>query len=235
MADKSQAAAPEKSQDAPSGRRKLPGWLVPDTATQALAVAGVLAYGVTYLGCVLFYGPFGIEPTDVGLGYADVLAQAAVYVGLLFAGGLLVGGAVVLVARFLGAKWEARVRGGSLTPRDVLIAWILGAVIVVLFVLVPMVAGALLDSSRAQRGEAVSGTAFVDFGVGMLPWSDVEVAHVTWTGTGNPPVLPDCVIRLGEASNVEVLYDPVTKETLRLPQASVTVRVRPDAKPCPSK
>src|SRR5215218_8488893 len=218
-----------------SGRRVLPAWLVPETTTQTLAVAGVVAYGVTYLGCVLFYGPFGVEPADVGLGYADVLAQAAVFVGLLFAGGLLVGGAVVVVARLLGAEWEARVRGGGPTRRGVLIAWSLGAVIVVSVVLVPVLVGALLDSARAQRGEAVSGTAFIDFGVDLLPWSDAEVADVTWTGTGKPPALPDCVIRLGEAQNVEVLYDPVAEETLRLPQASVTVRIRPDAKPCPSK
>jgi hypothetical protein len=210
-------------------------WLVPETTTQTLAVAGILAYGLTYLGCVLFYGPFGIEPADVGLGYADVLAQAAVFVVLLFVGGLLVAGAVVLVARAFGAEWEKRVRGGKgLTPRGVLITRTLGAVVVVAVVLVPVLVGALLDSARAQRGEAVSGTAFIDFGVDLLPWSDAEVANVTWTGTGKPPALPDCVIRLGEAANVEVVYDPVADETLRLPQASVTVRIRPNAKPCPS-
>ena len=93
--------------------------------------------------------------------------------------------------------------------------------------------GALLDSARAQRGEAVGGTAFVDVGLDLQPWSDARVAKVTWTGTGTAPTLPDCVIRRGEASNVEVLYDPVERETLRLPQASVTVTIRPDIAACP--
>ena len=98
---------------------------------------------------------------------------------------------------------------------------------------VVVITSAAIDSAQAKRGEAVGYKGLL--GLDLLPWSDTEVAAVTWTGTGTAPVLPGCVIRLGEAASVEVLYDPYSKQTLRLPAASVTVTIKPRAEKCPAE
>jgi hypothetical protein len=68
--------------------------------------------------------------------------------------------------------------------------------------------------------------------MGLLPWDDAETATVRWTAAGNVLPLPTCVIRLGEAVGVEILYDPDAKETLRLPQASIAVVIKAQSHGC---
>jgi hypothetical protein len=43
----------------------------------ALTLAGLILYGVALLGYRAFYGRLGIEPEEAGLGYTQILAQAA--------------------------------------------------------------------------------------------------------------------------------------------------------------
>src|SRR4051794_7969021 len=61
------------------GEQSLVRRLTRAGVTEVLALAGLVVYGVTYTACVIVYGAFGVEPADVGLGYADVIGQAAVY------------------------------------------------------------------------------------------------------------------------------------------------------------
>jgi hypothetical protein len=46
-------------------------------ALSAVSLAGLILYGVALLGYRAFYGRFGIEPEEAGLGYNQILAQAA--------------------------------------------------------------------------------------------------------------------------------------------------------------
>src|SRR5215210_1110531 len=82
-----------------------PRWLVPKTFTEAAALAAILAYGVTYFACVRFYSPLGVKPADVGLGYTDILAQAALYLAWIIGLAVLVG--------YLGVKTLASWRDVS--------------------------------------------------------------------------------------------------------------------------
>jgi hypothetical protein len=43
----------------------------------AISLAGLILYGVALLGYRAFYGGLGIEPEEAGLGYPQILAQAA--------------------------------------------------------------------------------------------------------------------------------------------------------------
>jgi hypothetical protein len=84
-----------------------------------------------------------------------------------------------------------------------------------------------LDVRRIQDGKAAAGVLF------LLPWSESTVADVRWTDAGaHPAILPHCVIRLGEAAGIEVLYDPSASTTLRVPQSSVAVVLRPRSATC---
>jgi hypothetical protein len=186
--------------------------ITPRSLPEVLAVAGALTYGVTYLACALFYEPLGVEPADVGLSYADLLAQSAVYLGIVFA---LPAGYTAFLSSMGWLKKPGR-------------AWA-GVGVLGLLTVFTLITSGMAGSIEVRDGKE----PFDAFGVGLLPWSDTGVARVRWTGTtqGRPP-LPRCVIRLGESAGTEVLYDPDTSTTLRLPQSSVAVTIRPDAAGC---
>lgn len=177
---------------------------------EALAVTGAAAYGATYLGCIIFYGPFGVEPADIGLGYAELLGQAAVYLALL---------AATMVPLALLAVPSASDRAGTAIAFGIALA---------ITVIVALIGSAILGSSRVKDGKAPGG----QLGLDVLPWNDAQVAAVRWIGSGTPPPLPRCVVRLGESAGTEVLYDPATETTLRLPQSSVVVTIKPEEDPC---
>ena len=70
---------PKSPEPAAEPKSTEPAAWTPKSVAELLAITSLFAYGVTYLACVLFYGPLGAEPSDVGLGYAEILAQAAVF------------------------------------------------------------------------------------------------------------------------------------------------------------
>jgi hypothetical protein len=227
---------------------KLPPWLVPKNLAEVLAVAGAATYAVTYVACVIFYAPLGVEPSDVGLGYAEVLAQAAVYLGVLVGVGLVSWYVGTVATRAMDAiDWwwasraaapRARPRSGPRMSRS---ANALGRphilpparmsskfAVLLLFVL----AVSVLATAAVDRGKVKSGQSPV-FGGALFPWGDTEVAHLRWVdASAFATRLPRCVIRLGEAAGTEVLYDPRSSATLRLPQSALAVEIRPDAEGC---
>jgi hypothetical protein len=190
-------------------------WLIPRSLPEGLALAGVLGYGITYFACAVFYGPLGIEPADVGLGYADLLAQTAVYLAAAFTFPVLILAVPMLVLPGARSRWA---------PAWPKLAWIL-AVVGFLVVNLTLLGWAFIDRGRIEDGKPAAGVLY------LLPWSDSVVAHVSWTDAGGP-ALPSCVIRLGETEGTEVLYDPEGSRTIRVPQSGVAVTIRPRSGGC---
>jgi hypothetical protein len=69
-----------------------------------------------------------------------------------------------------------------------------------------------------------------------FPWSG-EVAEVSWARSSEPhPLpLPSCVLYLGAANGVTVLYDHAQHRTWRVPSSDLIVRGAPAANKCPLK
>jgi hypothetical protein len=75
--------------------RRVARWCVEHWQV-AITITGLITYGYLRLSYDLFYGTFGLRPEDVGLGYADVLAQTVL--------GLIV---FLTVWAVLGMIWTA--------------------------------------------------------------------------------------------------------------------------------
>lgn len=79
-----------------------------------LATAGIFLYVILRLGYSTFYQPLGVSPEDLGFGYLDILAQAAVgfvVLAVVFAIALLLIGAefavlVVVCVAFVKTLWS---------------------------------------------------------------------------------------------------------------------------------
>jgi hypothetical protein len=199
-----------------------PAWLTPRNLPEVLALVGALGYGCTYFACVLFYGPFGVDPGEVGLGYAEILGQTAVYLVFAFA----VPACVVGIPALLRDRARSRTPGWS--PASRVVAWralLAGALVVNL----GLVGWAIVDRARVRSGRSTVGVLF------LLPWSEATVGHLRSSdATSGPPV---CVVRLGGTAGTDVVYDPNTKATMRLAQAAVVLptnrawRCRRNARP----
>src|SRR4051812_13661890 len=189
-------------------------WLKQRSLTELLALAGVFAYGVTFLACVTFYGSFGVEPSDVGLGYTEMLAQAGVFLALF--------GAPPLFATLVWRSENRRSRHYHLITG----VGVIGPVVLVGFL-------SLYSAARAASRVVERGEVPPDI-LGLLPWDDVEIAGVRWLKDADAGriALPRCVVRLGEASGTEVFYDPRGSRTIRIPQSAVVVTIRHQAERC---
>jgi hypothetical protein len=100
--------------DQPRWRHLLAG------LSSLLLLLGVLFYGMLSMVYARFYEPLGVDPADVGLGYASVLSHAVSYIALVLVmvGAFILG--VTVAAVFLGlttATWKAIRQEGFLTPR----------------------------------------------------------------------------------------------------------------------
>jgi hypothetical protein len=177
----------------------------------------------------MFYGRFGVEPGDVGLGYADLLGQAAVFLAAavvaVFAVAVLTAAVLAAVAeqpsskRFVRAFRNELARVRASRPRRVFVL-----AITLAFVLGYLVVESLWQSSAIRTGETPTGLSV------LLPWSDPVAAHVVWAdGNAARPALPaNCLIRLGEGQGTEIFYDHRSHETLRLPQGEIKVTISPE-------
>jgi hypothetical protein len=202
---------------------------MPRHVGETLALVSVVSYGVVYVVAAQFYGALGLKPAEVGLDYANLLAQTAVYLGLV-----CVPGVVGYALGFYLAKAhpKAAMLASSQTERRARIfGTIIGLVCGALTVFPALLLGAGAASDDVKEGRA-PGPVFL--GLHLSPWSTAQVARIEWTGASPGPSIPDCAIRLGATAGTEVLYDPQAQVTLRLPQASVAASVDPDAKECAS-
>lgn len=108
----------------------------------------------TYFACVLFYGPFGVDPADVGLGYAEVLGQTAVY--LVFAFGLPA--CVIGIVGVLRQRARSKSPGWSPPSRASVWRALLAGVLVVNL---GLIGWAIVDRARVRSGRSTVGVLFL--------------------------------------------------------------------------
>jgi hypothetical protein len=205
------------------------GW-IGEHPVPAATIAGGVTYAVVRVSLARFYGRFGVEPEEVGLGYADVLVRtvfglALTYV-LLFVAGFLVLAMLVGIAGKGGplARYEDR---AAQWAGPAFIAWLI-VVLPVLLVLLPFRAEALADdivagtAVRPFRLEEYRG----DLSLGNPFGIRAEFVTVEALDGTVPPLLKNCdctLIYLGRSSGIAVLYDVTHRRTLRLPDAELVI------------
>ena len=200
-------------------RSGLGKWIA-ENPLPAVSIAGALVYGAMRISYVGFYGEFGLDPEDVGIGYAATLSRALP--GVLFWAAVLVlipGVVLVAIAWYVDRSgWRHTIR--RLAPRLAV-----GA-IVLLLLLTPFDAQrAALAVKRGEELRAPSG--LVSRGTFRDPLGfTVREVEVEWVGgeASSRTELGRPLMLLGSDSDVYYVYDVQFERTLRLPRSLVVVR-----------
>jgi hypothetical protein len=85
-----------------------------------VGLAGALAYGALNVAATIFYEALGVTPSDVGLGYGELLARVAV-IGAIVGATALVGVLVVGVVVHFGVRWHGLPSSGRRTRMKLLL------------------------------------------------------------------------------------------------------------------
>ena len=203
----------------PTGAKRLVEQLL-DIKT-LLLLFGLLQFGLLHLVVARFYDRFGLSPSDLGLGYLDLLTQAGV-------------AEVLIVIASAGSAMIAWYTTGGV-PRVVRIAV---ACLVVVFMTTALerelIRAASKGAEQVVNGESIGQTLF-GLNVQVLPMSG-EAATLSWTSQSISPALTvlerTCVIYLGEANGSSFVYSPYASRpgTYRFPTMSAAIRIAPDSR-----
>ena len=202
--------------------------------TVVAGLFGAIAYVGLSFAAEEVYSTVGVNPSEVGLGYASLLSESALVVALVVAPGIL---AVLVVS---GARAMMVPRNGTQGPStsdrtthplfggrsrrtwviSTLVIGILYSAMVAFWVVVPDV--------REQRKDLLGGKA----SHALAPW-DHEVVAVRWLDdSGSLPTLPSCMLYLGRSDGTAVFYAADSKRTMRLPASAVMIDAKRDAPDC---
>jgi len=184
-----------------------------------VSLAGALMYVAVSLGHASFYGRFGIDPAEVGLGYTETLTRAGrvflPFVVLVLMLGLVLGKG--LGNRLLASVDRARVRSRVLR--------ICFVALVVLAIWFPAWYGAQADD--VARGEPLRPEPDRLRSLWLNPLGiRAEPVLVEWTSNDADEPYPfgsEKVMYLGRADGVAVFYDPATDQTVRVPDSDVVI------------
>jgi hypothetical protein len=190
-----------------------------------LAVAGVVIYGILNFGYSQFYHALGLEPSDVGLNYARVLAEASGFVVemLLF----------IVIAAIVRAG--LRYYTFADTPR---LRWLAFIPLPVIAALLAIILALLTARSGIRAGEAVKQGHPVypirtPYSLGVTTLA-IRAVPTTVESTTKPQDTSWIVRRLygrslfylGQANGNVVLYDIGAQEPIFLPQGLVGVTLK---------
>ena len=135
-----------------------------------VGLAGALAFAAINVASTIFYEPLGVTPSDVGLGYGELLARVAVIVSIVGATALV---AIVLVSL---AVWAVAGRLENVEGRRAkLLVGLLGASIILLFdVIVVALPPLSFEPSWADLFGMVmfSGLVAVGVVIGIALWNE---------------------------------------------------------------
>ncbi|WP_229068789.1 hypothetical protein [Actinoplanes sp. DH11] len=185
----------------------------------AVALAGLLLFVPIQLGYNAFYGSFGLEPEDIGVGYAKALTLQLPWL-LPAAAGLV---AVIAVLAVCGVILVRR-------PGP---AWLVNRYAVApsapMRRAAAVLAVAILTLAGMYAARQVSGARPENLAVPVAPGSSTflrirtSVVEVQWTADGPTPEIPDRMLRLGASDGMTVFWHPGGRQLLRLPTDSVAV------------
>jgi hypothetical protein len=206
-------------------------WLT-NNVPVVLTLLGALAYAGLRLAFVSFYKHFGVTPEDVGYDYASVLTTALPGFAVVIVAAALLGLAYFLTFNLVGRRMESVPRPSW--SRRLRLLWGV-ALPVGLAIEVALLVGIAVPGlgQRGQRGQSISGYRL--FGVSMLPWSvrPASIALATKDAqTQLGQLRKACVMYLGTNSATYVLYDVITRTTVRVPVAAASVRIGEFADGC---
>ena len=181
---------------------------------------GALAYFVSRAAQTSLYSKFGLEPEDVGLGYAETLSRAAW--GLL-ALTVVVGSIALAWVR----PWRYDEPGGKPQRIGPFARWVLGSAlcsIAVLAVWMPFVYDLKakdIEDGKPLRPPGLS-TAYRlvtnPLGLRALP------VHVSWIDETHPAYdFRNEVEYLGRADGIAVFFDPTSQQTVRVPESDIVI------------
>jgi len=104
---------PEQAEANQGRNGRMSWWDALGNLPAVLVVAGLLLYGYLSICYDQFYSRLGVDPNDVGLGYAGILARSSGFVVVFLALTYLVTGAFVFF-RMFGYQGSGRPRRGAL-------------------------------------------------------------------------------------------------------------------------
>lgn len=196
----------------------------PGAITALVTVAAAAFYGAASLGARVAYEPLGVEPREIGLTAATVLAQSAIGVLAVIVLALLL---YVLATRTASAVRRRRHRSAATgraaalaaprAPGLILVAVYLVAVALTCIVLLVASVAARQNIEQGIRPGSVLGLPAI--------WP-AEVATLRWATSGPAGEIqdrPSCVLYIGEANGTRVLYDAPHRRTLRIQSSDVAV------------
>ena len=198
--------------------------LVIEILAAILAAGGVFVFVVFRLYYNQFYGRLSINPADVGLGYANVLANSS---GIILYNVLAI--SVLIGLLYLTAVRVARIQ--VLLERRNFVRWCIGiAVGFILLSATGLFSNAIRFSNAVREGRAVR--------AGLVPFASSTVravpARITLVGApGDMSALEtlhsrsrtDPLLYMGQANSMIVLYDSATQEVLYIPAASAMLQL----------
>jgi hypothetical protein len=172
---------------------------------------GAVAYFVTRMAQTSFYSKFGLEPEDVGLGYAQTLSRAAALLLLI---------SLVTVV-WLAASTRHRARGPLILAAGRLAVWTL----VVLALWMPLTY--TRDAHRVKEGKALrpAGLSTPNRIVTNPLGLRVEPVRVSWIDKARAAhdFGSDRVVYLGRAEGIAVFYDAEKRQTVRVPEGDIVI------------
>jgi hypothetical protein len=236
-APRNRRPAVEPPPAAPEQRTVLLDWLV-KYAVPLLGVGGAVLFGALRLAYFFFYQQLRATPEETGYGYLEILSSQLVGTAelvLLLTAVLVIASLGVRALRNTAARrWQAVV---SLPAQEAVTRLVqrcgLAALIVVLTCL-PMLAW--LFGMEASNGITVRNIYLLH--TIRIPVLAVQAspATVSWTSPERLG-LPDlsrrhCLLYLGKADGITVLYDVATQESLRVPSTQIMLNL-PNEKSVP--
>jgi hypothetical protein len=214
-----------------------------------LILVGVLVYGCLSMIYWSFYGPLGIDPSDVGLNYANVLSRAAALIFVPFIAVVYVGLLVGLV-RIIPPATEATVKllrvrrkpfrtaaTRRITPRAdwSIPKWAMGAVGIAIALLLTVLFIMQIIQASFLAASVRSGKPIRDSYVGWMQPAlfSIRADPVTVSSNGTADEAPIVeklskrtdLLYLGQANGTLVLYDPRQEIAFYLPANTAVLTV----------
>jgi hypothetical protein len=185
-----------------------------DVPLAAISLVGAALYVLLRISYVVFYSQFDVTPEEVGLGYVQVLTEAATGSALFIA--VTVGELLLFRSVLRPAQQSGRVAISTLFASVGLIV-VLG------------LSAARYAAQHVKHGRPLNPSGMLPLLFQPLNVLGLRVPRVTVLPVGKG-TLPStwCVTRplmyLGSANGTSVFYDSKRKVTLRLPSAAVIIR-----------